>query len=122
MPKAGKNSKLQAPNSRFGICYLDFPLAQLLHEWIRKSFATKFTKFTTKGIMFGILPYHKGHVPICKEKIGRRKVHPPLATSQLKTIGNFCEKTASAFFDAIMDTALQCVGLSKNNLVMNPES
>ena len=45
-----------------------------------------------------------------------------LAADQLKNIGNFCEKTASAFFDAIMHTALQCVGLSKNNLVMNPES
>ncbi len=45
-----------------------------------------------------------------------------LAADQLKNIGNFCDKTASAFFDAIMDTALQCVGLSKNNLVMNPES
>lgn len=45
-----------------------------------------------------------------------------LAGNQLKNIGNFCEKTASAVFDAIMDTALQCVGLSKNNLVMNPES
>ena len=45
-----------------------------------------------------------------------------LAADQLKTIGNFCEKTASAFFDAIMDTALKCVGLSKNNLAMNPES
>ncbi len=45
-----------------------------------------------------------------------------LAADQLKTIGNFCEKTASSFFDAIMDTALQCVGLSKNNLAMNPES
>ena len=45
-----------------------------------------------------------------------------LATNQLRNIGNFCEKTASAFFDAIMDTALQCVGLSKNNLAMNTES
>ena len=45
-----------------------------------------------------------------------------LAAYQLKTIGNFCEKTASAFFDAIMDTALKCVGLSKNNLAMKPES
>jgi hypothetical protein len=45
-----------------------------------------------------------------------------LAADQLKNLGNFCEKTASAFFDAIMDTALQCVGLSKNNLAMNPES
>ena len=25
-------------------------------------------------------------------------------------------------FDAIMNTALQCVGLSKNNLAINPES
>jgi hypothetical protein len=45
-----------------------------------------------------------------------------LAADQLKNIGNFCEKTALAFFDAIMDTALKCVGLSKNNLAMNPES
>jgi hypothetical protein len=45
-----------------------------------------------------------------------------MAADQLKNIGNFCEKTASAFFDAIMEKALQCVGLSKNNLVMNPES
>jgi len=45
-----------------------------------------------------------------------------LAADQLKNLGNFCEKTASAFFDAIIDTALQCVGLSKNNLAMNPES
>jgi len=45
-----------------------------------------------------------------------------LAADQLKTIGNFCEKTASAFFDAIMDTALKCVGLSKNNLDLKPES
>ena len=45
-----------------------------------------------------------------------------LAVDQLKNISNFCEKTASAFFDAIMDTALQCVGLSKNNLIMKPGS
>ena len=45
-----------------------------------------------------------------------------LAADQLKNIGNFCEKTASAFFDAIMDTALQCVGLSKNNLWLKTES
>jgi len=44
-----------------------------------------------------------------------------LAADQLKIIGNFCEKTASAFFDAIMDTALKYVGLSKNNLSTNPE-
>jgi hypothetical protein len=45
-----------------------------------------------------------------------------LAADQLKRIGNFCEKKASAFIDAIMDTALQCVGLSKNNLSLKPES
>ena len=45
-----------------------------------------------------------------------------LAADQLKKIGNFCDKTASAFIDAIMDTALQCVGLSKNNLNLKPES
>ena len=41
-----------------------------------------------------------------------------LAADQLKQLGAFCEKTAAAFFDAIMDTALQCVGLSKNKLVI----
>ena len=41
-----------------------------------------------------------------------------LAADQLKQLGAFCEKTVSAFFDAIMDTALQCVGLSKNKLVI----
>ena len=45
-----------------------------------------------------------------------------LAADQLKTIGHFCEKTASAFFDAVMDNALMCVGLSKNYLPMKPES
>jgi len=45
-----------------------------------------------------------------------------LAADQLKTVGHFCEKTASAFFDAVIDTALTCVGLSKNNLEMKPES
>ena len=45
-----------------------------------------------------------------------------LAADQLIRLGNFCEKTASTFFDAIMNTALQCVGLSKNNLILNPES
>ena len=45
-----------------------------------------------------------------------------LAADRLKDLGEFCEKTASVFFDAIMDTALQCVGLSKNNLTMKPES
>ena len=45
-----------------------------------------------------------------------------LAVDQLKTIGSYCEKTASAFFDAIINTALQCIGLSKNDLAMKPES
>jgi hypothetical protein len=45
-----------------------------------------------------------------------------LAVDQLRKIGSYCEKTASTFFDAIIDTALQCVGLSKNDLVLKPES
>jgi len=45
-----------------------------------------------------------------------------LAAVQLKTIGHFCEKTALTFFDVIMDNALICVGLSKSNLEMKPES
>jgi hypothetical protein len=39
-----------------------------------------------------------------------------LAADQLNQLGAFCEKTAAAFFNAIMDTALHCVGLSKNKL------
>ena len=38
-----------------------------------------------------------------------------LAAVQLKQLGTFCDKTAIAFFDAVMNTAMQCVGLSKNN-------
>jgi len=34
-----------------------------------------------------------------------------LAGNRLKVIGSYCEKTATTFFDAIMQTALQCVGL-----------
>ena len=41
-----------------------------------------------------------------------------LATDRLKQLGTFCEKTAAVFFDTIMETALQCVGLSKNNLAI----
>ena len=41
-----------------------------------------------------------------------------LATDRMKQMGTFCEKTAVALFDAIMDTALQCVGLSKNKLAI----
>ncbi len=41
-----------------------------------------------------------------------------LAADQLRQLGAFCEKTANAFFNAIMETALQCVGLSKNNMAI----
>ena len=41
-----------------------------------------------------------------------------LATDRLKQLGTFCEKTAASFFDAIMNTALQCVGFSKNKLTI----
>jgi hypothetical protein len=41
-----------------------------------------------------------------------------LATDRLKQLGTFCEKTAAAFFDAIMESALQCVGLSKNKFAI----
>jgi hypothetical protein len=41
-----------------------------------------------------------------------------LAADQLKQLDAFCEKTAAAFFGAIMQTALQCVGLSKNKLAI----
>jgi hypothetical protein len=41
-----------------------------------------------------------------------------LAANRLKEVGTFCEKTATALFDAIMDTALQGVGLSKNNMAV----
>ena len=44
-----------------------------------------------------------------------------LAVDQLRRIGSYCEKTASAFFDAIINSALQCVGLSKNDLVLKPK-
>jgi len=43
-----------------------------------------------------------------------------LAGNRLKTLGSYCEKTATAFFDAIMETALQSVGLlGKRKLVSN---
>ncbi len=38
-----------------------------------------------------------------------------LAGKRIRKIGSYCEKTASAIFDAIIETALQCVGLSKSN-------
>ena len=37
-----------------------------------------------------------------------------LAGNRLKTLGSYCKKTAGAFFDAIMKTALHCAGLLKN--------
>ena len=38
-----------------------------------------------------------------------------LAGERLKEIGSYCEKTASVIFDAIIENALKCVGLSKSN-------
>jgi len=34
-------------------------------------------------------------------------------------MGAFCEKTAQAFFDALMEAALKYVNLSKNSVVIN---
>jgi hypothetical protein len=43
-----------------------------------------------------------------------------LAGNQLKALGNYCEKTATAFFDVILQTALKCAGLvEKPKLVSN---
>jgi len=43
-----------------------------------------------------------------------------LAGNRLKTVGTYCEKTASAFFDLILETALQGTGLlEKQKLVSN---
>jgi hypothetical protein len=43
-----------------------------------------------------------------------------LAGNRLKTLGSYCEKTAGAFFDAIMETTLHCAGLlEKPKLVSN---
>jgi len=43
-----------------------------------------------------------------------------LAGNQLKKLGSYCEKTAAAFFDAVMTTALQCSGLlEKQKLASN---
>jgi hypothetical protein len=39
-----------------------------------------------------------------------------LGSDRLKQLGTFCKKTATAFFDAIMEAALKCVGLSKNKI------
>ena len=40
-----------------------------------------------------------------------------LASEQLRQMGTFCEKTAMAFFDAVMAAALKYVNLSKSRLV-----
>jgi len=43
-----------------------------------------------------------------------------LAGNQLKMLGSYCEKTATALFDSIMKNALQCAGLVvKQKLVSN---
>jgi len=43
-----------------------------------------------------------------------------LAGNRLKTLGSYCEKTVGAFFDVIIETALQCAGLlEKPKLVSN---
>jgi len=34
-----------------------------------------------------------------------------IAGNRLKTLGSYCEKTVGAFFDAIIETTLQCAGL-----------
>jgi hypothetical protein len=40
-----------------------------------------------------------------------------LTGEHLGAIGSYCEKTASAIFDAIIETSLQYVGLSKSDRV-----
>jgi hypothetical protein len=40
------------------------------------------------------------------------------AAYRFKEVGTFFEKTASAFFDAIMDTDLPCVSLSKKKWLL----
>jgi hypothetical protein len=41
-----------------------------------------------------------------------------LAGERLREIGSYCEKTASAIFDVIIENALKYVGLSKSDGVM----
>ena len=38
-----------------------------------------------------------------------------LAVVQIQKMGTFCEKSVQSFFDAIIDAALQCINMSKNN-------
>ena len=42
-----------------------------------------------------------------------------LAGKRLREIGSYCQKTASALLESIMETALKFVGLSKNNCLAN---
>jgi hypothetical protein len=42
-----------------------------------------------------------------------------LAGERLREMGSYCEKTASALLESIMETALKFVGLSKNNCLAN---
>ena len=39
-----------------------------------------------------------------------------LALSGIRKMGTFCEKSVQAFFDAIIDAALECVNMSKNKI------
>lgn len=42
-----------------------------------------------------------------------------LAGNRLKTLGSYCEKTVTALFDAVMETALQCAGLLEKQKFAN---
>jgi len=48
---------------------------------------------------------------IVVNKSVRKALDKYIAANRLRAIGSYCEKTASTFFDAIMETALQNVGL-----------
>lgn len=39
-----------------------------------------------------------------------------LALNSIQSMGPFCERTVQSFFDAIIDAALKCVNMSKNNI------
>lgn len=39
-----------------------------------------------------------------------------LALASIRKMDTFCEKTVQSFFDAIIDTALECVNMSKNKI------
>ena len=40
-----------------------------------------------------------------------------VAADQLRKLCSYYEKTATVYFEVIMDTALQCIGLSKSKMV-----